>query len=307
MAKKITENRVSKKFLNGAVCPSIIPFTSAGKIDFKALEKHFQRLTDSGIDGILLMGTIGEFANLSIEERLSLIKAARQMSRLPVISHVSTTVIDDIVKLADASYEAGYDAVMVLPPYYYGQTANQLYDYFSHLNSRFAGNWYIYNFPARTGCDVDAALVTKLVKEFPRFVGIKDTVDCSSHTRLIVRAVEPLRDDFGIFAGFDEYFVPNLMNGGAGVLSGLNNVVPELFAQIMRAYRANNLADVAELHKEIGKLSAIYAIGDDFVTTIKTTVSRKFGYMKPSSRNFGGKLTTEQLKQVDTVFNIKAK
>lgn len=293
-----------KATFHGAICPSIIPFTADGKIDLKGLEKHFQRLTDSGINGILLMGTIGEFVTTSIEERLMLLKEARKMTDLPVIAHVSTTVIDDMLKLADTAFEHNYDAVMALPHYYYAQTPNQLFEYYSYLDSKFAGNWLIYNFPARTGCDVDAALVTKLIKACPKFVGIKDTVDCSSHTRSIVRAAAPLKDNFSVLAGFDEYFVPNLMNGGAGVLSGLNNVVPELFAQIMQAYANDNMSDVAELHKEIGRLSSIYSIGDDFVTTIKTTVSEKFGYMEPRSRNFGGKLNSEQLKQLKTLFNL---
>lgn len=298
-----TKSYQKAKF-HGAICPSITPFDVNGKIDLKALEKHFMRLTDSGINGILLMGTIGEFVTMSISERLTLIKEARKMSDLPIIAHVSTTVIDDMLHLADAAFENGYDAVMALPHYYYAQTANQLLAYYQYLDSRFAGDWLIYNFPARTGCDVDAALVTQLLKVCPKFIGIKDTVDCSSHTRSIVRAAKPLKETFSVLAGFDEYLVPNLMNDGAGVLSGLNNVIPETFAQIIKAYDKDDLNKVAELHKEIGRLSSIYTIGDDFVTTIKTTISRKFGYMSPDSRNFGGKLNPEQLNALDKLFNL---
>lgn len=300
----MTKINCQKAVFNGAICPSITPFTDAGNIDFNALEKHFSRLTDSGINGILLMGTIGEFATMSIEERLSLIKAARQMSDLPIIVHVSTTVVDDMLRLADAAFDNGYEAVMALPHYYYAQTANQLFHYYEYLDSRFKGDWLIYNFPARTGCDIDAALVAKLIAKFPKFVGIKDTVDCASHTRAIVRAAQPLRKDFSVLAGFDEYFIPNLMNGGAGVLSGLNNVVPELFAQVYKAYQDSNMTEVTALHEEIGRLSSIYTIGDDFVTTIKATVARKFGYMQPISRNFGGKLNHDQLTSVDKLFNL---
>lgn len=295
----------NKAVFSGAWCPSVIPFKTAGGIDYDALQKHFTRLEKAKIDGILLMGTIGEFVTMSINERIELMKKARKMTSLPMIAHVSTTCIDDMVHLANVAYAEGYDAVMALPHYYYAQTPKQLYEYYKDLDRRFTGKWLIYNFPARTGCDVDAALVLKLVNECPNFVGIKDTVDCSSHTRLIVRTVTPVREDFSVFAGFDEYFVPNLMNGGAGVLSGLNNVVPELFAQIKAAYDANNLNEVAALHKEIGRLSAIYGIGDDFVTTIKTTVSRKYKYLEPLSRNYGGALNTEQLAAVDKLFDIK--
>lgn len=295
---------VKSPLFSGAICPSVIPFDLNGKTDFIGLEKHMARLTDSGINGILLSGTIGEFATMSIDERLALIKAARKMSDLPMIVHVSTTVIDDMLRLAQAGYDNGYDAVMILPQYYYAQTPKQLLSYYKDLDARLDGNWLIYNFPARTGCDVDAAIVKQLAAECPKFVGIKDTVDCSSHTRSIVREVKPIREDFAVFAGFDEYFVPNLMNGGTGVLSGLNNVVPELFAQVKKAFDDGNLTEVAELHKEIGRLSGIYAIGDDFVTTIKTAISRKYGYMTPQSRNYGGQLNNEQLRLIDKLFNL---
>lgn len=295
-------NQTQKPLFSGAWCPSITPFSADGGIDLSALARHFERLDASGIDGILLMGSIGEFANLSLDERLMLIREARALSKLPMIAHVSATCVDDMLRLADAAYEHGYDAVMALPPYYYAQTPVQLLDYYQTLDARFGGQWLIYNFPARTGCDVSADLVLKLATQLPNFAGIKDTVDCASHTRAIVRVVLPLRPDFAVFSGFDEYFVPNLMNGGAGVLSGLNNVVPELFAQVKAAYTAGDLAETARLHQQIGRLSAIYTIGEDFVTTIKTAVARQFGYLQPGSRNFGGRLNAEQEAAIDRLF-----
>lgn len=81
---------------------------------------------------------------------------------------------------------------------------------------------------ARTGCDVDAALIAKLAARFPRFMGVKDTVDCASHTRAIVRAAAEVREDFSVLCGFDEYFIPNLMNGGDGVLSGAEQRGPRV-------------------------------------------------------------------------------
>ncbi|WP_392567009.1 dihydrodipicolinate synthase family protein [Utexia brackfieldae] len=292
-----------KRTWQGAICPAITPFTSANKIDFKGLEQHYKRLTEAKLDGILLMGTIGEFANLNIDERLSLIKQAKQMTSLPMIAHVSSTVVSDILKLADQAYTAGYGAVMVLPPYYYGQTPDQLISYFEYLDSQFAGQWFIYNFPARTGCDVDVNIVKQLAKSCPGFIGIKDTVDCASHTRLITLETQKMRADFSVFAGFDEYFVNNLMNGGAGVLSGLTNIVPELFVNIQKAFKANDLRKISELHKQISALSEIYLVGQDFVSTIKTVVSKQFGYMKPGSRNFNGKLDSKQLKQIETILS----
>lgn len=218
----------NKKKYTGAWCPSITPFDADGKLDLAALEKHFSRLSEAGTDGVLLMGSIGEFTALSMDERVSLIHAARTMTHLPLIANVSGTCMEDMTRLADAAYSEGYEAVMALPHYYFAQTPRQLEAYFDTLGGRFEGEWLIYNFPARTGCDVDAALIAKLAARFPRFMGVKDTVDCASHTRAIVRAAAEVREDFSVLCGFDEYFIPNLMNGGDGVLSGAEQRGPRV-------------------------------------------------------------------------------
>ncbi len=157
----------NKKKYTGAWCPSITPFDADGKLDLAALEKHFSRLSEAGTDGVLLMGSIGEFTALSMDERVSLIHAARTMTHLPLIANVSGTCMEDMTRLADAAYSEGYEAVMALPHYYFAQTPRQLEAYFDTLGGRFEGEWLIYNFPARTGCDVDAALIAKLAPGSP--------------------------------------------------------------------------------------------------------------------------------------------
>jgi Dihydrodipicolinate synthase/N-acetylneuraminate lyase len=275
-----------------------------GKPDLSALSQHIARLAEAKIDVVLLMGSIGEFASFSLEERLLLIREARGMSPITMVANVSSTCFNDILWMADEAWRTGYDAVMVLPPYYYAQTQNQLLSYFRALGKAISGKWFAYNFPARTGCDLTPELVATLAAEFPDFAGIKDTVDCQSHTRNLIQATAQVREDFAVLCGYDEYFIPNLLVGGAGVISGLNNVMPELFVQAREAWRQEDLPTLHAIQQEIGKFMAIYAIGDDFVTTIKTVVSRKFGYCTPISRNFGGTLDEAQCQLIDQVFGI---
>ena len=82
----------NKKKYTGAWCPSITPFDADGKLDLAALEKHFSRLSEAGTDGVLLMGSIGEFTALSMDERVSLIHAARTMTHLPLIANALALV-----------------------------------------------------------------------------------------------------------------------------------------------------------------------------------------------------------------------
>ena len=290
---------------SGVWCPSITPMDNESKIDLQGLQQHLTRLTEANIDVVLLMGSIGEFASFSLEERLLLIREARAMSPITMVANVSSTCFNDILWMADEAFRTGYEAVMVLPPYYYGQTTHQLLSYFRALGNAISGKWFAYNFPARTGCDLTPELVATLAAEFPDFAGIKDTVDCQSHTRNMIMATRQVRDDFAVLCGYDEYYIPNLLAGGAGVISGLNNVMPELFVQAREAWRKGDLATLHQLQQEIGKFMAIYSIGDDFVTTIKTVVSRKFGYSTPVARNFGGTLNEQQCKIIDTVFAIQ--
>lgn len=286
----------------GVWCPSITPMDKDGNVDLNGLKKHLQRLTEANIDVILLMGSIGEFASFTLEERLILIREARSMSTLKMVANVSSTCTHDVLLMAQEAYRTGYDAVMILPPYYYGQTAKQLLSYFRHLGRELQVKWFAYNFPARTGCDLTPDLVATLASEFPDFAGIKDTVDCQSHTRSMIQATQAVRSDFAVLSGYDEYYIPNLLAGGAGIISGLNNVMPELFVEAREAFKRGDLAALPEIQQQIGTYMSIYAIGEDFVTTIKTVVSRKFGYCTGVSRNAGGELSESECRTIDEVF-----
>jgi len=287
---------------SGVWCPSITPMDKDGNVDLNGLKRHLQRLTEANIDVILLMGSIGEFASFTLEERLMLIREARTMSTLKMVANVSSTCTHDVLVMAQEAYRTGYDAVMILPPYYYGQTAKQLLSYFRNLGRELRGKWFAYNFPARTGCDLTPDLVATLASEFPHFAGIKDTVDCQSHTRSMIQATQSVRSDFAVLSGYDEYYIPNLLAGGAGIISGLNNVMPELFVEAREAFKRGDLAALQEIQQQIGTYMSIYAIGEDFVTTIKTVVSRKFGYCTGVSRNAGGELSESECRTIDEVF-----
>ena len=286
----------------GVWCPSITPMDNDGKVDLNGLSQHLKRLTEANIDVILLMGSIGEFASFTLEERLMLIREARAMSSLKMVANVSSTCTSDILLMAQEAYRVGYDAVMILPPYYYGQTSKQLLSYFRQLGNALSGKWFAYNFPARTGCDLTPDLGATLAAEFPNFAGIKDTVDCQSHTRSMIQTTRAVRDDFAVLSGYDEYYIPNLLAGGAGIISGLNNVMPELFVSAREAFKQGDLQTLRDIQEKIGTFMSIYAIGEDFVTTIKTVVSRKFGYCTGVSRNAGGELNEHERRTIDEVF-----
>ena len=202
-----------KSAFAGVWCPTVTPFSAQGGLDIDALGRHFSRLNDSGIDTLLVMGSIGEFASLTQQERLQLIQEARPLSPLKMVANISATCIPDMLTLAEAAWKNDFDAVMVLP-HYYGQTQQQLLHYFEALDAQLGGKWFAYNFPARTGCDLTPTLIAALAAKLPNFVGIKDTVDCLSHNRAMIEETRKVRSDFAVLSGYDEYLLPNLLAGG---------------------------------------------------------------------------------------------
>lgn len=103
-------------------------------------------------------------------------------------------------------------------------------------------------------------------------MGIKDTVDNISHTRSICQAVKPVRPDFAVLSGFDEYYIVNRIAGGDGVLCGLTNVVPELFVRMHASYERGDFAEAIRSAEQIAGLMRIYAVTPLFITGMKAAV-----------------------------------
>jgi 4-hydroxy-tetrahydrodipicolinate synthase len=127
----------------------------------------------------------------------------------------------------------------------------------------------LYNFPDRTNVSLSANLVRKLAKDCPAIVGIKDTVDNISHTREIIAAVKPVRSDFSVLSGFDEYMIPNLMAGGDGILTGLTNVAPDLFVSMLKAWKQGDIEELRRGQKRVNLLMQLYGITKPFISAIK--------------------------------------
>lgn len=107
---------------HGAWCPSITPFDQQGNIDLSALQQHLRWLKEAGTRVVLLMGSIGEFTALTLDERLMLIRETRKMSSLPLVANISATCMADMIRLAEEASHCEYQAVMILPHYYFQQT-----------------------------------------------------------------------------------------------------------------------------------------------------------------------------------------
>lgn len=261
----------------GIFCPSITITDDTGAIDYDLWGKHLDHLAEAGIDGVLLFGSIGEFYAFSLEDKKAALEFAikRVDGRMKVLAGVGDVVMANVLDFTRFTQEAGTDGVVAVSPYYFGPTSLCAKEYFGAIAEATDLPVVLYNFPARTGTDLTPELVAELARDHANICAIKDTVDTISHTRKVIRAVREVNPEFSVLSGFDEYYLVNRVSGGNGVLCGLTNVEPELFARMHAAYQADDFAVAVSCAERISRLMAVYDVCDLFVSAIKAAVNIK--------------------------------
>ncbi|MEJ6952213.1 dihydrodipicolinate synthase family protein [Natronospora cellulosivora (SeqCode)] len=291
--------------IKGIITPSITVFNEKKEINYKANQEHIEYLIDAGVNGILFLGSIGEFFAMEEEEKKEFIsfvvKTVR--NRVPVLIGTGGTVVEEVIALSQYSAKEGADAVAIITPYFFQFNDEILYDYYKELAVNVDIDIFLYNFPARSGVNMDPQLIHRLGKDFANIVGIKDTMDTISHTREIITKAKEELDNFAVLSGFDEYFLPNLMAGGDGLIGGLSNVVPSLFAELYQAYHANDFKTIAKLSNKISILMDIYKVSDPFFPAIKQAVAVMGRNIEPICKSPIKSLNTKQVKKIEEIIN----
>ena len=253
------------------ITPAVTPFLPDGSIDAAAAEKLYEHLIIGGVDGILVLGSIGEFFAVDFENKKRLISLAVRLirRRVPVIVGTADTVYERVAGLSRFALEEGADAVIVVPPYYFSLNGESLEAYYDRLAAEIPGKLYIYNFPERTGYEIPVETVKRLALRHPNIVGCKDTISGMDHTRELIKAIKPERPDFEIYSGFDDNFAHNVLSGGDGCIGGLSNLAPEITSAWARAADRGDLETVKAIQRKIDRLMSIYSVGAPFVPYIK--------------------------------------
>ena len=230
--------------------PAITLFNEDGTLDLASQERLFNNLIDQGVDGILVEGSSSEFFAMPMNQRREMAKFAIEKidHRVKLIIGTSHMVADEIISFSNFCLDAGADAVMILPPYYFHFGPSALLQYYDRLAEQIHGDIYIYNFPDNTGYTIPPETVLALAKMHPNIVGMKDTVPGMDHTRELIKVVK---------------------SGGNGCIGALSNVVPEICAAWVRAFRENDLAGIARGQQTIDHLMDLYAIRSPFLPVIK--------------------------------------
>lgn len=243
--------------LEGIWSPMATPLKKDGSLDSPTIRILVDFLIDGGIDGLLPLGTSGEFALLSDSERREITNVVVDQAngRVPVVVGVSDPSIEKILQYSRYAKDAGADAIIAVPPYYFTTTNEGLYQFYKKLSEDTGMPLMIYNIPEWTHCLVPPDIVKRLADE-KLVVGMKYTEDNFLN---LLKFHQETKGKIAIFTGSDALAYSNLEFGGSGAVIGISNVAPRESAKIFDEFKSGNLRKAKELQMKL--LPVIEAIG----------------------------------------------
>lgn len=266
--------------LRGIIAASITPLAADFSIDIERFHAHVERLLANGCSFVSTLGTTGEGASFSTDEKLAALKAlkARGADMMRQVPAVMTPTLDDAARTLVGISELGCRAALILPPFYYGTSEAGIAGWFDALIERTKAETQIdlllYNIPQLSRVRFTPELIRMLVERHgSRIVGVKDSTGDVDNGVLLAKTFPNL----AIFTGDDRVLPTLLANGGAGMIGGM----PNIFARDLRAL-FDNPQDTDRLDKQSQRILAVDRHGS--LVALKAALAHYLGdenYARP--------------------------
>jgi len=246
---------------NGIIAPVVTPFDSREELNESVYRKLIGFLLDSGIHGIFVAGSQGEFWALSKEEKSKLFEITidEVNGRVPVYAGTGAESTKEVVELTRMARDVGADAVSIITPYFVKPDSEGLFEHYKIVATSVDIPVVVYVNPARTGgVTLGPDYLAKLGQECSNVVGIKDSSgDLSVTLEYIARCGKRI----SVLAGRDSIIFHTLVSGGRGAVSACANVIPRLLVSLYDSARKRDYEIGLELQKKVSRLRLAFELG----------------------------------------------
>ena len=235
----------------GIATAMVTPMTATG-VDYDALARFIDFQLEEGINALVAVGTTGESATLTPQERKEVIRftVERAAGRVPVIAGTGTNNTQHVLEFTKSACDDGADAVLVVTPYYNKATQAGLIAHFTAVADASDKPVILYNVPSRTGCNLLPDTVAVLAKH-PNIAAIKEA---SGNMGQVVELAAKCGEDIAIYSGEDGITLPILSMGGQGCISVASNVVPRTMVSLADTFFRGDVAEAARMQRELWPL-----------------------------------------------------
>ncbi len=237
--------------LNGIFPPLPTSFDKHEDLALDKMRSNIIKLSQNDLAGFLVLGSNGEFVNLTEKEKLEVYEMAREAIPLDKIMLAGTggQTTRETISLSKAAAKAGADAVLVLNPFSYRElmTRDALVAHYSDVADASIIPVIVYNMPANSGIDLDANTIADVSKH-ENIIGMKDSGGNLVKMGNIRRMVKP---EFQILAGSAGFLLPAFEVGAIGGIMALANIAPDKCLSIYKEYFSGNIEKAHHLQLEL--------------------------------------------------------
>ena len=228
----------------------VTPFNKDGSVDYSALAKIVDYNIENGTDYLVVLGTTGESATLSIDEQEEVKKTIEKANRnrIPLVLGIGGNDTASVARKVQSTDLSSYVAVLSVSPYYNKPTQEGLYQHFKHIAEACPKPVILYNVPGRTAKNMEPKTVARLAQDCSNIVAIKEAAGD------MVQALELLRivpKDFLVISGDDMITLPMIQAGGAGVISVIGEGFPKAFSDMVRFALNGQQKEALDIHYTI--------------------------------------------------------
>ena len=217
----------------GMATAMVTPMTPHG-VDYDAFARFIDFQLENGINALVAVGTTGESATLSPQERREVIRftVERVNGRVPVIAGTGTNNTEHVIEFTRSACGDGADGLLIVTPYYNKATQNGLVAHYTAVADQAEKPIIMYNVPGRTGCNILPQTAVTLGRTVENIVGIKEACGNISQIAELMALADGCLD---VYSGNDDQIVPIMALGGKGVISVLSNVAPTQTHEMAKA------------------------------------------------------------------------
>lgn len=237
-----------KGFFYGSATAMITPFDENG-VNFTAFGNMIDYQIVNGTDALVVLGTTGEPATMTEEEKVAVMKFAKEKvaGRAKLIFGTGSNCTAKAVEASKRAEALGADGVLAVTPYYNKCTQKGIVEYYKAICSAINIPVIAYNVPPRTGVNILPATAEEL-SYIPNMAGIKEACGNMEQICETMRRIRPRMD---LYSGDDNLNIPIMAIGGAGLISVASNIVPAQIKQVADLMAKCKLAKANKIHEKI--------------------------------------------------------
>lgn len=262
------------KIVKGIVAAMVTSMHDDESLNFQEIENQVNRQIAAGVDGVFCLGTNGEAYILSEDEKLRIIETVVKAAdgRVPVYAGTGMPGTADTIRLSKKAKELGADVLSVISPYFAAISQDEIYNHYAELASAVDMPIVMYNMPARTGNNIAPDTVARLSK-VDGIVGVKDSSGNFDNMKQYIELTDP--ETFSVLSGNDALILWNLLAGGAGGITAVANIYPEVMVSIYKYFMQGDLEAAKTAQDSIRPIRNCFKFGNP--NTVTKTAARIAG------------------------------